>query len=679
MTERAPASALSWHWPSAIASYGVVAGVVAAMRTHARADGHGFSPHALAIQLAVWAALTLLVRLWLGILDIGVRRLQSSAVRPLSIDATIGLGLVGIFGGATYYWVLLPSMFGSTPVRTAIPVVVIVAVSPWLVRGSRALGQLGRRLLTIDNCDGASTGMRWALSVLLIAGVSIAWVLATRMYDRMYFAVHQLSALGLLMGGYFVVRRMTGPAGAGRPGKLAWPLQVAALVAIALTVAATPERQDRTWVLSDPIIRPTLQMLPAEDRDGDGFDRKFAWFRGRDCDDDDPSIHPNAEDIAGNGIDENCYGGDLEEIPHVLRPPARPHEVAEAFSPRRNILFVALDALRFEHGTRNGFSKRQAPRLTKLAERSAFFSGLRVCSTRTSESVRMMFGSRPPPVDTDTAVGHLGDLGYHTIHHSECFFGTKPNDDFQVTGGRALKGKLRFDDRGTVKEVAGMLGELPQPFFMYLHLVDLHFPHRATKPCRKKDSAKKRYGCLLRRLDRNVGRLMKALENQGLLKNTVIVMLGDHGEELGEHGAVAHANSLYDVVVKVPMFVLAPGESPRRLDAPMNCFDVMPTVLDAAGIAAPDNAIGRSYFRGAPAEPSPQWSVLDYKEIALRSVVHDGAKLILDMQSGESIYYDLDDDPHERLPLGRPGKDRVEPLTRMMDAWLSKLQAAATD
>src|SRR5205823_5536801 len=88
-------------------------------------------------------------------------------------------------------------------------------------------------------------------------------------------------------------------------------------------------------------------------------------------------------------------------------------------------------------------------------------------------------------------------------------------------------------------------------------------------------------------MDSQIGRLLDALDRRHLLERTIVVVLADHGESLGDHGEEDHGIFLYDSVLQVPLIVRAPSLSPRRIGAVVRIVDVMPTVLDLLNLPAP--------------------------------------------------------------------------------------------
>jgi arylsulfatase A-like enzyme len=94
--------------------------------------------------------------------------------------------------------------------------------------------------------------------------------------------------------------------------------------------------------------------------------------------------------------------------------------------------------------------------------------------------------------------------------------------------------------------------------------------------------------------DAMFGRFVADLKARGLYDRLVIVVLSDHGEELGEEGRFGHGESLGDESLHVPLIVRLPGGAPMRVEAQVSLLDVLPTLLELAGASAPATAEGRS-------------------------------------------------------------------------------------
>ena len=131
-------------------------------------------------------------------------------------------------------------------------------------------------------------------------------------------------------------------------------------------------------------------------------------------------------------------------------------------------------------------------------------------------------------------------------------------------------------------------------FFLWMHLYDPHYPYTPPEPYRR-EYATRPYDGEIAFDDEQVGRLILFLKEEGLYQNTLIVLAGDHGESLGEHGEKTHGFFIYNATLHVPFIVHLPGKaSVRVVDDPVSLVDLMPTALAAAGVEIPSAVQGRN-------------------------------------------------------------------------------------
>jgi arylsulfatase A-like enzyme/Tfp pilus assembly protein PilF len=129
-------------------------------------------------------------------------------------------------------------------------------------------------------------------------------------------------------------------------------------------------------------------------------------------------------------------------------------------------------------------------------------------------------------------------------------------------------------------------------FFLWMHLYDPHYPYRPPAPFSEqyKDHP---YDGEIAFADAQVGRLITFLKANGLYQNTLIVLAGDHGESLGEHGEKNHGFFIYNATLHVPMIIRLPGSSSPRVVAELTSLaDLMPTVLNVLKIDVPSQVQG---------------------------------------------------------------------------------------
>jgi choline-sulfatase len=131
----------------------------------------------------------------------------------------------------------------------------------------------------------------------------------------------------------------------------------------------------------------------------------------------------------------------------------------------------------------------------------------------------------------------------------------------------------------------------PAPFFVWIHLYDPHAPY--TPPAEFRARARSAYDGEIAYVDAQVTRVVEWMRAHALIDRTLIVVAGDHGEGLGDHGERTHGMLLYDSTLRVPLIVAAPGRQSARRDDPVTLADVAPTILRAVGVAPPSEMNGR--------------------------------------------------------------------------------------
>lgn len=133
------------------------------------------------------------------------------------------------------------------------------------------------------------------------------------------------------------------------------------------------------------------------------------------------------------------------------------------------------------------------------------------------------------------------------------------------------------------------------PFFSWIHLYDPHTPYEPPPPFDTRYSNRPYVGEIAY-TDSQLARLWLYLESQGLVENTVLVFTSDHGESLGEHQESTHGFFIYQEGIHVPLIIVTPVEKYRghTNGSVVTLVDIMPTVLEMAGLPLPDQLQGRS-------------------------------------------------------------------------------------
>jgi len=184
-------------------------------------------------------------------------------------------------------------------------------------------------------------------------------------------------------------------------------------------------------------------------------------------------------------------------------------------------------------------------------------------------------------------------------------------------------------------------------FFLWMHLYDPHFPYNPPEPYRS-EYAGRLYDGAIAFADEQVGRLVRLLKEKGVYQNTVIVLAGDHGEGLGEHGEKTHGFFIYNSTMHVPLLVRVPGGAVgRTVVDPVSLVDLMPTVLEAVGVETPAQVQGKSLLlrvRGGESVAADRERVV-YGETFLPRLHFNWSEL----RAAENVKYHFIDAPKPEL------------------------------
>jgi arylsulfatase A-like enzyme len=282
--------------------------------------------------------------------------------------------------------------------------------------------------------------------------------------------------------------------------------------------------------------------------------------------------------------------------------------------------------------------------------------------------------------------------------------------EWAANGLRALEAKLgRGRDDTTFngdETVAALkrLGKGERPFFIWCHFMDPHGPYTpppgyvpdypgtaATQAYdymkellaegwgldhmpMDEDSVEKfemLYDGEIAYVDEEFGNIMAALEEDGLINETVVAVLNDHGEEFFDHGGFEHGHTLYPELINMVLIVRIPGQDLREAAATgyVSHVDIVPTVLDALGLTAAVDFDGQSFLGSAPTSERAVFAECVKRGTEKKAVRRAGWLLIRDWVTGDRQLYDLSADPTARENLVGKGLTEEESLALEIAAY----------
>jgi arylsulfatase A-like enzyme len=220
-------------------------------------------------------------------------------------------------------------------------------------------------------------------------------------------------------------------------------------------------------------------------------------------------------------------------------------------------------------------------------------------------------------------------------------------------------------------------------FFLFLNYMDPHGPRVPLGPNRQKFAGSGRpridaYDAETRYLDDHLAALFEALEERGLLQDTLVVLVGDHGESFSEHGNVGHGLSLYEPELRVPLVVKMPGQTQgKRVGRFVHLVDVLPTVLDRMAVAPPAGLRGQPLTTAKRTAPLVAYLGQHGRSFEEVATYREPWKLIVRSQPGPGAgearrtteLYNVVADPLEREDLSARMPARVQELAQELAAF----------
>lgn len=364
--------------------------------------------------------------------------------------------------------------------------------------------------------------------------------------------------------------------------------------------------------------------------------------------------------------------------------------------PRLNVLLVTLDTTRADHIGCYGYAEAHTPTLDGLAKDGVIFEHAYATVPLTLPSHTSILTGLYPPENGIHVNGRgrldpqlpnlaatLRNAGYRTgafiasiVLHAKhgLDHGFEVYDD-DMAGGvqQGHESHLMRDAKLVVDSALSWLdGHQHEPFLCWVHLFDPHAPYEGHPEVFRDRFQELPYDGDIAFADLHVGRLIRFLKERGLYEQTLIIVVGDHGEGLGEHQENEHGFMLYETTVHVPLIVSCPSvcRANQRVSTAVSQVDLLPTVLECLQLPVLSKVSGISLLgalQGLPLEPRTLYAetraVYDaYGWAPLAGVVDATWKFV---QTTRPELYNLQDDPHELTNLAEVQPDKLAEMHRV--------------
>ncbi len=402
---------------------------------------------------------------------------------------------------------------------------------------------------------------------------------------------------------------------------------------------------------------------------------------------------------------------------------------------RPNVILVSIDDLRADHLGLYGHDRNTSAAIDALGSRGTVFRDASATAPWTLPSHLSIMTSLYPSehginFEPNFApdVSSLPVLEDRFVTLAERF----KADGYQtaaMTNGTYVQGRLGFvqgfdryfetsqADAVPIlqKELGRWLGRRDTtPFFLFLHVFKVHLPFRPPKSILRElaerpelkqfgvfdfyrvqsgkreltpklqEQLKLLYDAEIRYTDTLIKTLIDELTMLGLVDDTLVVITSDHGEEFGEHGSLGHGGTLYQEALHVPLIIAGPGVAKNRfVEAPVSSLDIMPTLLDLAGIAVDPGFSGRSLRPWLEEQGRGLRDEKGGPRTFIAEVIDDGDQLIsirraeekaiFNLDRGSAELYDLAKDPGETNDRSDTEPETMEAFRTLLDEYLERV------
>jgi len=402
--------------------------------------------------------------------------------------------------------------------------------------------------------------------------------------DAMLFVSNEIFvgifALVLGLTGYIYIYRWLSRKFPVRAGHRPWPAQgglvialffATLLLALIVPAASTDARNGLNRTLAWGLFSEAANEITDFDRDG------YGWISSMpDRHPFDGSRYPLALDIPANGIDEDGYGGDLQLVSLPSQQPNTPIS-----GERPNLILIVMESARYDTIGKRINGRPAAPNLEAIAKTGSMIAPVFSHVGFTTASLKSLFGGALQPASGSPSLfRELKASGYDIAVFSgqpEDFgdisetVGMRDNADIFIDGdklkhlrafGNGAQGSILIDEKHLLQafdEKYAQPAKWSQPQFLYFNFQSPHFPYyhdglpleltdsplpRSEISAGNRDALQRTYWNAVHYADRQLGELVARLQRAGVWDDSVVVITGDHGEDLFEQGLLGHGHNI---------------------------------------------------------------------------------------------------------------------------------------
>ncbi len=369
----------------------------------------------------------------------------------------------------------------------------------------------------------------------------------------------------------------------------------------------------------------------------------------------------------------------------------------------KNLIIITLDTTRADHIGCYGYDEAETPNLDRFASEAIIFENA-VCHSPTTipSHLTIMTGLYPPAhgvrvtggqvfsgkVETLAEILKKNDYrtaavvsGYPLI---KSFGLDKGFDYYEDSFWKKIQNILileRKADESIHIALKWIQDNKDSKFFLFLHLWDPHAEYLPPPPF-DASFADRPYDGEIAYMDRCLGHFFQKLKEWNIYSSSMIIIAGDHGEGLGDHGESEHQYFLYDSTIRVPFLIRVPGNDSRKdIQGDVGLADIFPTALDYLNLKGDNSVDGLSLKPLIDGSQKKQWNRSLYMETLSGEIALGWSPMYAIRKGGWKFIeaplpelYDLEADPHERINLASKEIQKMEDLKRELEEMMSNLE-----
>lgn len=380
---------------------------------------------------------------------------------------------------------------------------------------------------------------------------------------------------------------------------------------------------------------------------------------------------------------------------------------------KKNVVIIVIDALRNKNLSIHGYEKETDRNIKKIAREGIWFKKHFSSANSTAPSVTSILTGLYPPnhgilhqlpytkekefEDVEKVKfwlpSFLKEKGYETIAID--WLGQWFKKGFDYYGDGEYSGRIApFRSAEEITNIAMLkINQSKKPFFLFLHYWDTHFPFPTIKYDKTENedylnetlnnikdekareyfrlrtagkglytlkSFEEKYDLSIKIVDEQIGKICDFLKNEGLLDDTILFILGDHGMCISEHEILFSPSGLYEDSIQSPMVARIPGIEGKEINGFVQNIDIVPTILDFLSLSSEEKFDGKSLIPLIKHNQSIRDKIISYDGLCenVVAVRTENKKLILAKDNFCNLCkghhhekveeYDLENDPEEK-------------------------------